>query len=104
MIKIEFKRFFDLDFALIIPVVILMIIGILFIYSSGVDSSGVSVANEYIKQIVWVSIGLVVFFLTALVDYRKFKDFSPWIFLIAMILLLYKSTNMTNYYIFIFNI
>ena len=89
MIKIEFKRFFDLDFALIIPVVILMIIGILFIYSSGVDSSGVSVANEYIKQIVWVSIGLVVFFLTALVDYRKFKDFSPWIFLIAMILLLY---------------
>ncbi|MBO8458560.1 MAG: rod shape-determining protein RodA [Spirochaetes bacterium] len=85
----EFKRFFDLDFALIIPVVILMIIGILFIYSSGVDSSGVSVANEYIKQIVWVSIGLVVFFLTALVDYRKFKDFSPWIFLIAMILLLY---------------
>ena len=89
MIKIEFKRFFDLDFALIIPVVILMIIGILFIYSSGVDSSGVSVANEYIKQIVWVSIGLVVFFLTALVDYRKFKDFSPWIFLIAMILWLY---------------
>lgn len=89
MIKIEFKRFFDLDFALIIPVVILMIIGILFIYSSGVDSSGVSVANEYIKQIAWVSIGLVVFFLTALVDYRKFKDFSPWIFLIAMILLLY---------------
>ncbi len=66
-----------------------MIIGILFIYSSGVDSSGVSVANEYIKQIVWVSVGLVVFFLTALVDYRKFKDFSPWIFLIAMILLLY---------------
>ena len=89
MIKIEFKRFFDLDFALIIPVVILMIIGILFIYSSGVDSSGVSVANEYIKQIVWVSIGLVVFFLTALVDYRKFKDFSPWIFLIAMILVFF---------------
>lgn len=89
MIKIEFKRFFDLDFALIIPVVILMVIGILFIYSSGVDSSGVSVANEYVKQIVWVSVGLVVFFLTALVDYRKFKDFSPWIFLVAMILLLY---------------
>lgn len=89
MIKIEFKRFFDLDFALIIPVVILMVIGILFIYSSGVDSSGVSVANEYIKQIVWVSVGLVVFFLIALVDYRKFKDFSPWIFLVAMILLLY---------------
>lgn len=89
MVKIEFKRFFDLDFALIIPVVILMVIGVLFIYSSGVDSSGVSVANEYVKQIVWVSVGLVVFFLIALVDYRKFKDLSPWIFLVAMILLLY---------------
>lgn len=89
MIKIEFKRFFDLDFALIIPVIILMVIGILFIYSSGIDSSGVSVTNEYIKQIFWVSVGLIVFLGIALIDYRKFKDFSPWIFLVSMLLLLY---------------
>ena len=45
-------RFFSLfDYALFVCVLLLTIIGIFFIYSSGVNSQKVLVSNEYIKQI-----------------------------------------------------
>ena len=39
--------------------VLLVAIGVLFIYSSGVNSTGVSVSQEWIKQIVWAMTGFV---------------------------------------------
>ena len=48
--KLKFKLFEDFDFILLISVILLIIIGICFVYSSGIDSSGVNVSNEYIKQ------------------------------------------------------
>ena len=54
------KKIFEVfDYILLLCVLILVILGIAFIYSSGVNSEGVLVTNEYIKQIIWASIGLV---------------------------------------------
>ncbi|MBQ5999808.1 MAG: rod shape-determining protein RodA [Treponema sp.] len=79
-----FERF---DYILLICVVILVAIGIAFIYSSGINSQGVLVTNEYIKQIIWCGIGLCFLTFFALYDYRKFENNANYLF-IAMILIL----------------
>ena len=40
------------DFLLILVVLLLVTMGIMFIYSSSVNSEGISVINEHIKQII----------------------------------------------------
>ena len=52
--------FLMFDYFLITAVLALVTMGILFIYSSSVNSDGISVTNEYIKQIIWAGIGLVI--------------------------------------------
>ena len=49
----------NFDYLLFLSVIGLSLIGILFIYSSGVNSAGVSVSSEYIKQLIWAISGLV---------------------------------------------
>jgi len=52
------KKFFArFDYLLLMIVLTLVTFGIMFIYSSSINSSGVSVSNEYIKQIIWASVG-----------------------------------------------
>ena len=68
------KKIFEVfDYILLLCVLILVILGIAFIYSSGVNSEGVLVTSEYIKQIIWASIGLVFLIFFAFFDYRKFE-------------------------------
>ncbi|MBB6479087.1 rod shape-determining protein RodA [Spirochaeta isovalerica] len=77
------------DVILFATTLALMLIGIFFIYSSGVNSSGVSVSNEWIKQIIWVvsSLAIIIFF--SLYDYARFKMVSFYIYLVMVILLLF---------------
>lgn len=54
------KNFLErFDFILILSVLILVGLGVAFIYSSGINSSRILVTNEHIKQIIWAGIGLV---------------------------------------------
>ncbi|MCK8601132.1 rod shape-determining protein RodA [Desulfoferrobacter suflitae] len=43
--------------------------------------------NLFIKQIVWISLGLTVLFGTLLIDYDRLKSLSIWIYLLALLLL-----------------
>jgi rod shape determining protein RodA len=79
----------EIDYLLLLPVMALMVIGILFIYSSGINSSGVLVSNEYIRQIIWASTGLTIALVLSLVNYRRFYNFSLYIYLLALIPLVY---------------
>ena len=76
------------DYLLILSITILCSLGILFIYSSGINSDGILVSMEYRRQIIWFSIGFVIMILLALLDYRKFKKYSLWayLFLIAALI------------------
>lgn len=83
-------RFFSLfDYALFVCVLLLTIIGIFFIYSSGVNSQKVLVSNEYIKQIFWAVSGIFLLFLVSLIDYRKIKRIIPWLYLALILVLIY---------------
>jgi len=64
------------DYILIICVVFLGILGILFLYSAGVNSDGILVSYEYQRQIVWVSIGFALMCLFAMLDYRKYERYA----------------------------
>jgi len=84
------KKFFArFDYLLLMIVLTLVTFGIMFIYSSSINSSGVSVSNEYIKQIIWASVGLVLMFLFTLYDYRKLENFSLYIYVFLIGLLIY---------------
>jgi rod shape determining protein RodA len=69
-----------------------MVIGIFFIYSSGVNSNGIVVSSEYMKQIVWVISGDMLLLIVSFVDYKTFKVLSPWLYLIVLFLLLLTAS------------
>ncbi|MDR2900786.1 MAG: FtsW/RodA/SpoVE family cell cycle protein, partial [Treponema sp.] len=82
----KIKDILEIDFLLIVLVMALTAIGILFIYSSGV-TAGLQVSNEYIKQIIWAIVGMVLLAVIAFIDYRKTYDWSIYIYLGTLILL-----------------
>ena len=79
----------NFDYLLFLAVIGLSVIGILFIYSSGVNSDGVSVSSEYIKQLIWVISGVVLLFAVSLYDYNKIGERIVLIFIFTMLLLVY---------------
>jgi rod shape determining protein RodA len=66
---------------------VLILIGILFIYSSGVNSSGVQTSQEFIRQLIWAvtGVGLMVFF--AFLSYTTLRLLSMYIYAGGLLLL-----------------
>ena len=63
------KSFFkNADYIILTSVIILCILGIIGIYSAGLNST--SSSNEYIKQIMWIGISIVIFFVLWILDYH----------------------------------
>ena len=83
------RNILGIDYLLLLPVLIIIVLGILFIYSSGVNSEGVLVSSEYIRQIIWASTGLVIAIALSFINYRRFYNFSIHIYLLSFIPLLY---------------
>ena len=71
----KFRVFEMFDYILLICVFLLILMGILFVYSSGVNSEQVSVSNEYIKQIIFACTGLPIMIFFAVFDYRRIERF-----------------------------
>ncbi|MCI5524007.1 MAG: rod shape-determining protein RodA [Spirochaetia bacterium] len=77
------------DFLLFILVFTLTGIGILFIYSSGVNTDGFSTSDEYIRQLLWAGIGLVLMIIIPIFDCKKFQKYSFYIYAAGILLLMY---------------
>ncbi|MCL1929228.1 MAG: rod shape-determining protein RodA [Treponema sp.] len=83
------KDYLEIDFPLFFASLILTVFGILFIYSSGVTSTGAVVSSEYTKQIIWAVGGLVTALIITLLNYKRVYDFSLYIYIIILLLLIY---------------
>ena len=83
------RDFLEIDYFILLSVIALMTAGIFFIYSSGMNSSGELVSNEYIRQIIWASIGLGIALIIAMLNYRRFYDFSLYLYLLSLVPLVY---------------
>ena len=77
------------DYFLLLAIAILVTMGIMFIYSSSINSEGVSVTNEYNKQIVWAVVGLVCLIIMTIYDYRRLEIICPWLYLVLILVLIY---------------
>jgi rod shape determining protein RodA len=86
---VKIKFFEKFDYFLILVVLTLVTLGILFIYSSSVNSDGVSVTNEHIKQIIWASIGFVFSIVLTIYDFRKIEKMSLYLYITLILLLIY---------------
>ena len=83
------KDLLDIDYIILLSVITLMVVGILFIYSSGIDSDGTLVSTEYIRQIIWASAGLLIAITISIVNYRRLYNISLYLYLLVLIPLLY---------------
>jgi len=83
------RDFLQIDFILLLSVLALVVFGILFIYSSGITSEGILISNEYIRQIVWASIGLSFAMVISMLNYKRIYDLSFYFYLGVLALLLF---------------
>ena len=79
----------EIDFFLLLSAFVLVIVGILFIYSSGMTPAGIIISNEYRRQMIWASAGLVLALALALFNYRRVYDLTVYLYLGTLILLMY---------------
>ncbi|ORC36599.1 rod shape-determining protein RodA [Marispirochaeta aestuarii] len=85
----KLRSFLGFDIFIFLSVIALMLIGVLFIYSSGVSSSGIVYSNEYIKQIISISIGLVLCLLFSFGNYSRLGEWSLYFYLAGILVLVY---------------
>lgn len=85
----KLSRILEIDFSLLLATLILSVFGVLFIYSSGITSTGLLVSNEHVKQSIWLGSGLVLCIAIALVDYRKLYDLSGYLYVAVLLVLVY---------------
>ncbi len=79
---------FGIDFLLLGASLVLMVIGVFFIYSSGVTSTGVVYSREYVRQIVWAGTGLILLVGVMIFNYARLKGFSLYLYGFMIVLLL----------------
>ena len=78
-----------IDYVLLITTVVLVILGILTIYSVGSSSSEVrAMEKQYIKQIYWAVAGFIIFGLLLLVNYQKLGEHAFLIYIGSVLLLI----------------
>jgi rod shape determining protein RodA len=83
------RNVLEIDFFLLLAALILSVFGVLFIYSSGITSTGVLVSSEYIRQIIWATGGLFIALALSILDYRRIREFAIYFYLGTLALLLY---------------
>lgn len=82
------KNIFDFDFSILISVTILLVISVLFVYSSGISSEGIQMSREYIKQIVWAATGFILFILFSFIDLKWIRGYAYLIYAVLLLLLI----------------
>ncbi|MBD3233954.1 MAG: hypothetical protein GF315_09560, partial [candidate division Zixibacteria bacterium] len=78
----------SIDPFIFFPVLLLSVIGILGIYSTGFNAELTFYQGMYIKQILWLCIGLVLFIITLIIPLRVHEVFAYFYYIIAIGLLI----------------
>ncbi len=81
------KSTLPIDPILIFAVLSLVTIGVLFIYSSGLNSAGTLITNEYLRQILWALVAFTSLIIFSYFNYNLLRDFSFWIYVLFLLLL-----------------
>lgn len=85
---IRSRSIFEIDLYTTGATVALVVIGILFVYSSGVTATGQLISREYLRQIAWALSGIVIMLSLTFVDYRVFSRSATMLFGVFVLVLL----------------
>ena len=80
----EFRK--DFDWILLVAGISLSIISLVEIYSSTIAQP---TENFFMRQLAWVCVGIVLLFIVAAIDYHLIAEHIPWLYLLAIGVLLY---------------
>jgi len=81
------KRIFkNVDWFLVLIPLLLTLIGILFIYSTGITVTGEN-TNKYLRQLVWVGISIGFMIVILWVDYYRWVELSSYFYILGIVLL-----------------
>ena len=81
---LQFRNF---DVILFVSTILLVTIGLLVQYSSGITGSGVINQIDASKQLLYVIVGLTIFFLVSRTDYRVWRSYSTFLYILMLALL-----------------
>jgi rod shape determining protein RodA len=79
---------FGFDFILLAATLLLLCVGILFIYSSGVSALGGRSPGEFLRQLAWAGSGLLLLVGVILVNHARLRDLSVYLYGLTILLLL----------------
>jgi len=82
------RSIFGFDIFLLFSIIALVVIGIIFIYSSGITSTGINVSNEYLKQIFWSITGLFLLILISNLNITLLKNLAFRFYILNIIILI----------------
>lgn len=82
------RSVFSIDIYILSSTIALVVVGVLFIYSSGINSTGELISREYLRQIVWAGTGLLLLSGFAYFDYERLYSYVMPILAIALVLLI----------------
>ncbi len=83
----KIKSLFSFDIPIFLSSLMLMTFGLLFIYSSGITSTGKNVSHEYILQSIWIISGLLIFFVVMFSDYLAIRRWTFYLYFFSLLLL-----------------
>lgn len=81
------RSIFSVDVYILTATLALVVIGVLFIYSSGINSTGELVSREYLRQIVWGMTGLLILAAFSYFDYERLYGVATPLFVASLLLL-----------------
>src|SRR5215510_8016191 len=76
----------DFDWILFAAAVCLSLVSVVEIYSSTIAQP---TENFFMRQLAWVCVGIVLLFIVAAIDYHLIAEHIPWLYLLAIGVLLY---------------
>ncbi|TFG84343.1 MAG: rod shape-determining protein RodA [Spirochaetales bacterium] len=79
----------SIDWIVVAAIATLMTLGVMFIYSSGINSEGDLVSSEYIKQAIWAATGILVMLGVTLLEPKRLPDYTVIIYGFFLIVLVY---------------
>lgn len=85
---ISIRTFKNLDYLLLLAVVLLLIIGCFVLYSASLEERAGTGVDYTQKQVVWTAVAIIVFFVMLFVDYHFFLNISYVIYGITIVLLI----------------
>lgn len=86
MLKFNFLK--KLDWIIIAAVGLLLVIGLVVLYSTSIKVNQSIATFDASKQFIYVIIGLVLLFVFALLDYRVLKNYSLFLYILMIVMLL----------------